>query len=87
MIQVVYKRLSHKHRKELHGHIADWLLERQQQSANSVRQGRRFKKKRTIACARGEKYPTPDVKEPGSVVVAPLEANGSRTQMGNLLDR
>eukprot|EP00752_Nemacystus_decipiens_P004957 g4510.t1 len=35
LLEVVYKRLSHNHRKELHGHIADWLLERQRQRAKS----------------------------------------------------
>ncbi|CAB1108027.1 unnamed protein product [Ectocarpus sp. CCAP 1310/34] len=33
--QVVYKRLSHNHRNQLHGSIADWLSHRQQQSAKS----------------------------------------------------
>ncbi|CAM9134053.1 unnamed protein product [Ectocarpus sp. 12 AP-2014] len=33
--QVVYKRLSHNHRNQLHGSIADWLAHRQQQSAKS----------------------------------------------------
>ncbi|CAM9255225.1 unnamed protein product [Ectocarpus sp. 6 AP-2014] len=32
---VVYKRLSHNHRNQLHGSIADWLSHRQQQSAKS----------------------------------------------------
>lgn len=47
--QVVYKRLSHNHRNQLHGNIADWLSERQQQSSKTVSSGLNYSLRRMTA--------------------------------------